>query len=74
MAEAKVKPLTAYCMATKTKDTAFHGTPEITKSGNRYMVKGVDKDGNGMCKIIGQQAATEAITAGIAKKSPTDWN
>jgi len=60
--------LTAYCMKTKTKNTPFAGTPVVDKNGNRYMVKGEDKDGNGMCKILGEEAAKAAIKSGDAKK------
>lgn len=60
--------LKAYCMKTKTKDTPFAGTPVIDKSGNKYMVKGMDKDGNGMCKTMGEESAKVAIKNGQAKK------
>jgi hypothetical protein len=60
--------LTAYCMKTKQKDTPFAGTPKIDKLGNKYMVKGEDKDGNGMCKIMGKDNALAAIKDGNAKK------
>ena len=65
---AKVEALTAYSMKTKTKNTPFAGTPVIDKTGNKYMVKGKDAAGNGMCKIMGADAANQAIKDGVAKK------
>ncbi len=53
--------LTAYCFKTKTKNTPFAKPPVIDKNGKRYMAKGVDKDGNVMCKVMGEPSALEAL-------------
>jgi len=60
--------LTAYCLKTKQKNVPFVGTPTINKNGNRYMVKGEDKDGNSMAKIMGEEDAKAALKSGDAKK------
>ena len=67
-----MKPLTAYCLSTKTKDVPFKGTPVINKTGNRYLLQGEDKDGNKMAKIMGEAGAKEALKEGQAKKG-TGW-
>ena len=62
--------LTAYNMKLKKKNCPFAGTPEIMKTKNgRYLVQGVDKDGNKMASAIGEANALEAIKNKEAKKN-----
>jgi len=52
------------------KQVAFAGTPRIEKtSRGGYIIKGEDKDGNKMVKIMSEKDALSAIKRGSAKKN-----
>lgn len=75
MAKEKVAPktnqLTAYCMKTKTKDVPMLNAV-INVNNGRYMVNGVDENGNKMVTILGKEKAEKFIADGSAKKG-TGW-
>ena len=59
--------LTAYCLKTKKTEELFEGVVSLTKRGG-YILKGVRKDGNKMCKILSKVTAEDIIAKGLAKK------